>query len=80
MADKRKKGYWTISKVVKVTYTRREDWENDEEPANFKDTVMDAESHIDDGFSDFGEIGMNIESIDGENWKIEDFEEPEEDE
>lgn len=80
MTDKRKKGFWTISKVVKITYTRRDDWEFDEFPATFKETVADAEEHLEDGFCDFGEIGMSFEPIAGEDWKEEDFEERDDDE
>lgn len=77
-----KKGYWTLTRLVKVTYTAREDFGSDDydEPTTLKAARNNADRALDDTNSDANFNGILIEPIPGSKWEEEDFEEPDDDE
>ena len=75
-----KKGFWTLTRTVRVTYTQRDDYNSDntDDAITLKTAKADADRALEDANSDVDMEGIVIETIPGENWKEDDFEEDEE--
>lgn len=72
-----KKGYWTLTRLVKVTYTSRDDFgtEKIDEPITLKKARISADRALDDVINDADINGIFLEPIAGSKWEEEDFEE-----
>ncbi len=77
-----KKGYWTLTRLVKVTYTARDDYGADDydEAITLKAARTNADRALDDVNSDADFNGISIEPVAGSKWEEEDYEEPDDDE
>ena len=75
-----KKGFWTLTRMVKVTYTQREDYGSDDtdDAVTLKKAREDADRALDDCNSDADFNGMVFEPVPGSKWEEEDFEENDE--
>lgn len=71
-----KKGFWTLTRIVKVTYTAREDFSSDDydEPITLKTARKNADCALEDVNSNSDFNGMTFEPVAGTEWKEEDFE------
>lgn len=65
----RKKGYWTLTKVVKIVYTQYEDDDYCDEALSWKKVQDVADSYV----NDYCE--MTVLPIEGQNWEVQDFDE-----
>ncbi len=68
-----KKGFWTLTRVVKLVYTQYDDYDNCDEPLSLKKAKEAADIRLEDTEGE----GITIETIKGEDWKEEDFDEDE---
>ena len=68
-----KKGFWTLTRVVKLVYTQYDDYDNCDEPLSLKKAKEMADISL--RYIESDEI--TIETIKGEDWKEEDFDEDE---
>ncbi len=76
-----KKGYWTLTRLVKVTYSARDDFGSDdyEEPTTMKVAKTNADRALDEVNSDAAFNGIRIVPVAGSKWEEEDFEEADDD-
>lgn len=65
-----KKGFWTLTRVVKIRYCQYDDYENCDEPLSLKKAKMAANEACEND-------GIEFEPIKGEDWQVEDFDEDE---
>ena len=70
-----KKGFWTFSKVVEITYTQEDDYDCDE-PVGIRAAKERADELLDEAFENTD--GLTVKEIKGYGWKLEDFEEEDE--
>lgn len=68
-----KKGFWTLTRVVKLVYTQYDDYDNCDEPLSLKKAKEAADIRLEDTEGE----GITIDTIRGEDWKEEDFDEDE---
>jgi len=68
-----KKGFWTLTRVVKLVYTQYDDFNYCDEPLSLKKAIEAADISLEETEAE----GITIETIKGENWKEEDFDEDE---
>lgn len=64
-----KKGFWTLTKVVKIVYTQYEDDDYCDETLTLKKAKVVADSYV----NDYCE--MTVLPIEGEDWEVQDYDE-----
>ena len=71
-----KKGFWTLTRTVRITYTQRDDY-NSDEPLSLKKAKEAADAALDETNSDAEINGIVIDLVKGQNWEEDDYEEDE---
>ena len=70
-----KKGFWTLTKVVKITYTQEDDCEGDE-AVGIRKAKERAYEVLDEAMDNSD--GLTVKEIKGNGWEVVDFEEEDE--